>query len=78
MGRKIILLPNHFMSEEIQQYNNMEVEVEVIKEYHKGVFHVIFPNGFRTDNRGEGQGRIIAWNPNTGSGKYEEWWRECE
>ena len=63
--RKIILHKMTYVSKGLQKYNNIDVEVEVIKEYRKGVFHVIFPCGFRTDTRcGEGGGRIIAWDAN--------------
>ena len=34
MARKIILFPNYFISKEIQQYNNIEVEVKGIWEWH--------------------------------------------
>lgn len=78
MTRKIILLPNKYFSKELRCYWDIEVEVEVIKEYRHGVFHVIFPNDFRTDHLGEGSGRIVAWNPNTGSSRYEKWWKEIE
>jgi len=71
-------LPNIFWRQEIREYSNKEVEVEVIKEYAEGIFHVIFPNGYRTDSRGEGEGGIIAWNANTGSGQMEKWWREVD
>jgi hypothetical protein len=71
--RRIILHKLSYISKELQKYNEIDVEVEVIKEYRRGIFHVVFPCGFRTDRNGEGNGRIIAFDANN---DYAKMWSE--
>ena len=73
-SRKIVLHKHLFMSKELQKYNNIDVTVNVIKDYGRNIFHVLFPCGFRTDAKGENQGKIVCLDAS--SGNYVVNWSE--